>query len=128
MPKTKKSEGAVGAGTAPALRYKTMSSKVTHICEHCNSPHQVYKSALKRGRGLFCSLQCARKYWHSKPTQVTCQNCHTIFYTRLGRMYCCSECTPPNTSPPNPPFRKTMKRTKQTSKITCQNLKITSPE
>lgn len=69
-----------------------MTSQVTHLCEHCNTPHQVYKSELKRGRGLFCSLSCGRRYSHSKPDPATCLTCGAIFFTRLGRVYCCIDC------------------------------------
>lgn len=68
------------------------TSRVTHLCEHCNKPHLVYKSELKRGRGLFCSLSCARQYAHSKPTKTTCTTCGCTFYTRLNRKHCSLEC------------------------------------
>jgi len=62
---------------------KTTKSQLLHICENCSALHLVYTSELKRGRGIFCCLSCARQHSHTKPTKTTCQNCGNIFYTRL---------------------------------------------
>lgn len=71
-----------------------MTKQLTHICESCGKSHPVYPSELKRGRGLFCSLSCARRHAHSKPIPTTCLTCNSTFYTRLNREYCSIECQP----------------------------------
>jgi len=70
----------------------TYLSKVNHICEHCGGLHSVYKSELKRGRGVYCCNDCRSHHSHDKSFKVMCEMCGAIFSTHLGRTTCSIEC------------------------------------
>jgi hypothetical protein len=69
-----------------------MSKQLTHICEHCGKEHLVYPSELKRGRGIYCSKDCAKSYSHSPAYIVICKECNNVFYSRIGRVFCSLQC------------------------------------
>lgn len=69
-----------------------MTKKIIHICEHCGKEHLVYPSELKRGRGIYCSKDCAKPYSHSPAHIITCKICGNVFYSRIGRVFCSKQC------------------------------------
>lgn len=66
--------------------------KITHVCEHCGKLHPVYKSELKRGRGVYCCTACRQCHSREKPVRAMCEMCGAVFHTHIGRKTCSLEC------------------------------------
>jgi len=67
--------------------------RVTRHCEACGELMKgVYKCEIQRGRHVFCSVDCAKKFRRSKLVQWrTCQGCG-MRYKGIHDGYCCEEC------------------------------------
>jgi hypothetical protein len=66
-------------------------------CLHCDSIHYKLDCQTKKGRGKFCSKECANKHRQNGST-LKCEFCEVEFYRRFGEQkefiknYCSKEC------------------------------------
>jgi len=66
-------------------------------CLECDKPHYKLECQLKKGRGKFCSKECANKSRQHGET-IKCSFCSSEFYRRFGEQknsinqFCSKEC------------------------------------
>jgi hypothetical protein len=66
-------------------------------CLYCGNKHYKLDCQLTRGRGKFCSKDCANKY-RNNGSIIKCEFCETEFYRRFGEQkkaiskFCSKEC------------------------------------
>jgi hypothetical protein len=81
---------------------RSVKHDVECVCEWCGERFMFDASAVKRGRGRFCSLRCAAEYGEfikrgrrgqNDPVHyAACPTCGTTFVKRNRRVYCSDEC------------------------------------
>lgn len=73
------------------------SKKIEVSCAWCSSSFTVYTSEIKRGRGVYCSKECARQSY-MKGRESVCHYCNKDFYVSPskikagGGIYCSVKC------------------------------------
>lgn len=74
-----------------------MKTRKELLCLHCGEKHYKLDCQLKKGRGKFCSKDCANKY-RQNGSAINCVFCKTEFYRRFGEQkglvnqFCSKEC------------------------------------
>ncbi|BDG33489.1 hypothetical protein [Parageobacillus thermoglucosidasius] len=64
-------------------------NKVTMTCKYCKKNYEVWRFQLEKGKGQFCSYQCAGKYYgEQKTTKIEriCEQCGSTFKVWISRV------------------------------------------
>jgi len=69
-----------------------MIIKLHRMCEHpgCQITREYYPRDIERGKGLFCSAQCANEHRHDPTYVYNCEYCGLQFKTTDSSKRCCS--------------------------------------
>lgn len=70
------------------------TKKVTRYCADCGCGTEIklYRSFLKHGKGLFCSIPCSNLHKSDERITNTCHNCQMEYKSIDYEEFCCVEC------------------------------------
>ena len=68
------------------------NSRLHRKCCHCGNVGEYTPSAISRGRGIYCSYECASYHRHDPAIDCICKVCGRKFKSLISEDYCCIEC------------------------------------
>lgn len=71
---------------------KRLKQKVTRYCLECDEEIKTYRSQIKIGKGLFCSVKHSNLHRHEDRFKNVCKYCEVTYESIIPEDFCSDEC------------------------------------